>query len=335
LFDRIDSLYCTIKGGVMSAGMRTAWERELIGVRANLSADPESALQAAERLVRKAKYNSERVRATLTRGWADRCAGRTELLKDAIKDATRYRRPGDLAASDFAVHYAAYLIWSGDLNGALCSAEEAVELSRPLARSTSEVRGTWKSGSVVRSVVNRAAYAASLTMRAQVRFNLSNRAALYDAFEALNWADPRYVPHVHVAAVSWTGMTLLASGAATPERCAEVLRLSANADRLLARRRVRATSPHRAKIEALRATAFALLGSDELAENLLTRAIKNLKSDGHEKDAAILAEHFIRILTSRGAQEGRARLLASKYGIALPRPKKRAAGPDDDDPIGF
>jgi len=319
----------------MASGMRTARERELIGVRANLSADPESAHDAARRLLRRAKYNSERVRATLTMGWADWCGGRPELLKGALENAARYRRPGDLAASDFAVHYAAYLNRSGDLNGALCSAGTAVDLSRPLARSAPEIRGTWKSGSVVRSVVNRAAYAASLTMRAQARFILSNRAALYDAFEALNWADPRYVPHVHVAAVSAAGITLLASGAATPERCSEALRLAAHADRLLARRRVRATSPHRAKIEALRATAFALLGSDELAENLLTRAIKNLKSDGHEKDAAILAEHFIRILTSRGAQEGRARLLASKYGIALPRPKKRAAGPDDDDPIGF
>lgn len=318
----------------MSSGMRTAWERELVGVRANLSADPESAHQAADRLVRKAKYNSERVRATLTRGWANWCAGRTELFKDAIEGATRYRRPGALAASDFAVHYAAYLIWSGDLQGALRSAENAVGLSKPLARSAPEICGTWKSGSVVRSVVHRSAYAASLTLRAQARFNLSDRAALSDAFEALHWADPRYVSHVHVAAVSWAGITLLASGAATPETCAEVLRLAAHADRLLVRKRVRSTSPHRAKIQALRATACALLGSDELAENLLTRAIKDLKSNGHEKDAAMLAEHFILILTSRGVRKGRARLLAREYGIALPRSRK-AIAPDDDDPIGF
>lgn len=317
-------------------GMRLAWERELIGVRVNLSADPEAALDAAEKLVRRARVNSERVRATLTQGWAHSGAGRPELLKDAIEDAARYRRPGDLASSELAGAAAKHLILARDLNGAQYNAERAVSLAEPLAASASEpLRSNWRSGSLVGSVVHRAAYSAALTVRADVRLCLSDRAAVCDAFEALKWADPRYVPHVHVAAVSLVAHSLLASGSATPKLCAQVLHITAQADKLLDRRRVRAKSRHRLTLQALRAIALALLGSVQRAETILTNAIADLESIGHHRDAKIIAEQLVSILSGRAAQEGRARLLARKHGVALPPARKRRRDDADGDPIGF
>ena len=318
-------------------GMRPAWERELVGVRVNLSADPEAALDAADGLLRRARVNSERVRATLTRGWAHKAAGRPELLKEAIEEAARYRRPGNLAASELAGVSANYLILAENLKPALYHAEKSVAFAKLVATSVEEApRGNWRSGKLVQSVVKRAAYSAALTVRADVYICLSNKTApIRDAFEALKWADPRYVPHVHIAAVSLVSHSLLASGAATPQICAQVLHITAQADKLLDRRRVKARSRHRLTLRALKGVALALLGSGERAEEVLKRAIDDLESIGHKRDADLIAQQLVSILSSRAAQEGRALLLARKHGVTLPSAKKRRRDDDDDEPIGF
>lgn len=317
--------------------MRPAWERELIGVRVNLSADPEAAHDAAKALLRRARVNSERVRATLTMGWAHRAAGRRELLKDAIERASGYRRPGNLALSEVFGVSANYLVLVGDARLAFSHAEKAVSYARPLAEASArEVRGHWKSASLVRAVVHRAGYSATLTVRAEARFHVSEKAeAIADAIEALKWADPRYVPHVHRAAVVAACATLLGTGA-TPETCAEVLRVTSETDRMLSRRRVSPKSRQRLMLQALQGVAFALLGSVHRAEAVLTSAIEGLESIGFRGDAKLVAEQFVSILASRAAQDGRARLVARKYGVmAPPAAKKRPTRDDDDDPIGF
>jgi hypothetical protein len=89
-------------------------------------------------------------------------------------------------------------------------------------------------------------------------------------------------------------------------------------------------------LQALQGVAFALLGSVHRAEAVLTSAIEGLESIGFRGDAKLVAEQFVSILASRAAQDGRARLVARKYGVmAPPAAKKRPTRDDDDDPIGF
>lgn len=322
-------------GGLTPAGMRPAWERRLIQVRVHLSADPEVALDAAGKLLRGAKYNSEKVRATLTRGWAHRAAGRPERLKEAIDRSSCYRRPGDLALSEITSSFAAYLVLAEDFDGALRYSEKGVALARPLAASTFPQPGNWRSNSFVESLVRRAAYSATLAVRAQARFHVHDKEALQDALEALKWADPAYVPHVHLAAVSATGIIMLGSEFATPELCVQVLRLADQAEKPLKRKRVKAKSRPRILLRVLRAYAFTLLGSIELAESTLTGAIRDLEALGLARDADLLVKQLALILSDRAAQVGRARLIADERGIPLSRARNLPGTDADDEPIGF
>jgi len=301
-----------------------------------MSSDPETALDAAERLARRARFNSEKVRATLTMGWAHRAAGRAEHLRDAIERASGYRRPGNIASSELEGASALYLLLAeADLRvDARRHAEAAVSLAKPSAELVPRPSGNWRGAALVESVVNCATYAAALIVRSHVRINLSDKAAMTDALEALRWADPRYVPHVHVAGVAATGVALLESGAATPAVCERVLRISGQAERMLDGRRVKAKTYHRLALRVLTGIAVALLGSVERAEAVITRAIKDLESIGRHRDAKIFGQQLVSILANRAAQEGRARLLARKYGGMLPPAAKRRP-PDDDEPIGF
>jgi len=312
--------------------MNSPWERDLAACRATLASDPDAARGMALKLLKEARNNGERVRATLTLAGVEKEKGQLMSYREEIERASRFQRPGPLARSELAGRWAQLHLYEADLQAAAIAANEAVDLASPLASAAPSYRRTFRAA----AVVPRAAYAAALVTRAQVRVGQGMAVlALPDAVTALKCVDPRFSAHIHVAGLSTLGTILVLPGVATtPDvpRC--VLNLCRLAQRILKARRIKARDPHRIMIRGIEALAMALLGSVDRAEALLERTIREFRKAGHERDAEVFVEHMVWLVGNRAGQTGRARLVAQRHGPTF-RSVKRVTPPDDDEPIGF
>lgn len=315
--------------------MNTAWERDLSDCRATLASDPNAALDRVNRLLKAACTSSERLRAMLTLARVQMLRGDEDLCRETLEKAGRYRRVGPVAQSELEGRRAQLALYELDVSAAATHADRAVALAQPLALATQSSRSRQYKASVV---VPQAAYAAALITRAEVRLNQgAARAALSDAVAALSWADPRFVPYVHVAGITALGRILIEPGVGTVETAHEVLKLCRRAHQVLAARRIKAGDPHRVKIRGLQALALGMLGSLQRAEDLMFRTIRELEAAGLAHDARLVVQHMVWLVGNRAGQVGRARLLATRYGLPMaPISRPRKPKPKDDtDPIGF
>ena len=200
--------------------MNTAWERALAHCRANLSSDPDKAAMRASKLLEDARNNSERLRANLTLGSTEIYKGRPDKCREELEATSRYTRPGPLARSELAGHWAQLHLFEEEIATAAVAADRAVELAEPLASQSPAPKRKYN----VDSVVPRTAYGAALLTRAEVRLRQGvATAALSDTTLALSWVDARFSTYVYVAGLTTLGRILVTPGVATSDLARETL----------------------------------------------------------------------------------------------------------------
>lgn len=156
--------------------------------------------------------------------------------------------------------------------------------------------------------------ASCLILRSEVALLLEENqapAALASVLEALALTSDRSDLRVRMSAVSCLSAVLLQFG--TLSDVLRVLRLVDDADRALARRRVRRSQLFRVLLRWARALALARLGSVDRAENIMLDVIEHLRQKGHAETLRHAVDALGWIVEERAARPARAAYLRRKY----------------------
>jgi tetratricopeptide (TPR) repeat protein len=194
------------------------------------------------------------------------------------------------------------------------SACDAIEASLELVRGElAKSEGTSPDALKLRQqlLVSKAAY---LVIRAEIATHLkvgSPSEAMADALEALGLASHKSALRVQMAAT--TLLTTLLTRFGTLRDVTQALALLDQADKELARRRVRRSHGHRVRIRWGKALALARLGMIDRAEHIMAEVIEKLIAAGARQDAENAVEALAWIVEERAGKQGRADYLRRRY----------------------
>ena len=154
-----------------------------------------------------------------------------------------------------------------------------------------------------------------LTLRSEVATGLEDDhvSAMADVLQALSLTSERSTLRVRMAAVSCLAAVLLHFGSL--KEVVRALRLIDDADRSLARRRVRRSHLHRVLLRWARALAMARLGSVDRAENIMIDVIEHLQRKGQTERLKHAVDALAWIVGERAARPARALYLRRKYAL--------------------
>lgn len=196
------------------------------------------------------------------------------------------------------------------------AALQAIEISLELLHSELTRMTDVHTDARGRRLLNTKAWA--LVVRGEITLHMkagSLRKAMSDALEAISLASHKSALRIRMAAVTLLSGLLARFG--TFADVTEALRLLDQADKELARRRIRRSHNYRVRIRWGKALALARLGMVDRAEQIMTEVIDKLIQAGARQVAKDAVEALTWIVEERAGKVGRAEYLRRRYQARL------------------